>query len=90
MDARKFCNSGVEQVNDDRSFSSNAFATSSTTLSRSSFASYGTKCFAVPIKNSRDLKPTQMLLQEIVSVGGKAVEINNEKYIGKLFPSGRK
>ncbi|XP_050219097.1 BEL1-like homeodomain protein 11 [Mercurialis annua] len=78
-------NPGIEQVNDDESFSGNAFG-----LSRSSSTSYGTESFGLTVKNSRYLKPAQMLLEEIVSVGGKAVEMNNEKFMAKLFPGGRR
>ncbi|KAF2324621.1 hypothetical protein GH714_015686 [Hevea brasiliensis] len=89
-DTRKDCNPGAEQVNDHCSFTGNAFALSSTTPSGSSSTAYGKEYFSIDIKNSRYLKPTQLLLQEIVSVGGKAVGINNEKYVGKLFPGGRR
>ncbi|EEF52634.1 bel1 homeotic protein, putative [Ricinus communis] len=87
-EARKACNPVIEQVNDEHPFSGYAFASSSTSLSRSSCTSYGTESFAIAIKNSRYLKPAQMLLEEIVTVSGKATEINNEKYVGKLFPGG--
>ncbi|XP_061969244.1 BEL1-like homeodomain protein 11 isoform X2 [Populus nigra] len=40
--------------------------------------------------NSRYLKPAQSLLEEIVHVSCQAVEISNEKYVGKLFPCGQR
>ncbi|KDP38561.1 hypothetical protein JCGZ_04486 [Jatropha curcas] len=89
-EARKACNPEVERANDDYSFSGNAFALSSTVFTRSSYTSYGTESFAIAIKNSRYLKPAQILLEEIVSVSSKAVEINNEKYVVKLLPGGRR
>ncbi|XP_065880924.1 BEL1-like homeodomain protein 11 [Euphorbia lathyris] len=89
-DERKDCNPDVEQVNNDYSFTDNAFASSSNLLSRFSSNCYGTESFGIAIKDSRYLKPTQILLEEIVSLGSKAIEISNEKYVGKLFPGNRR
>lgn len=72
------CNShSVQYVSDDYSFMGNALASSSNSL-------------AAIIGNSRYLKPAQSLLEEIVSVGGKSVDISNEKHVGKLYGGGRR
>ncbi|CAN1314567.1 BEL1-like homeodomain protein 11 [Linum perenne] len=80
---------GCQQVsNDDFSFTcNNAFASSS---SSSSSNSYGTEYFFNAMKNSRYLRPAQLLLQEVASVGGKTVEISNETYVMKLIQSRRR
>lgn len=88
-EAREAYNLGGEQVNDDYSLTGSGFPQSSTSLSRAS-TSYGTESFAVAIGNSRYLKPAQSLLDEIVHVSCQAVEISNEKYVGKLFPCGQR
>ncbi|KAL6511791.1 hypothetical protein OROGR_021388 [Orobanche gracilis] len=46
--------------------------------------SYGDDSFA------RFLKPTQSLLQEMVSVGGKEIDATNQKYVEKLSRAGKK
>lgn len=51
--------------------------------SSSSSSSYGPESFVTSVGNSRYLKPAQCLLEEIVSVGGKNVNLNSEKYLGK-------
>jgi hypothetical protein len=88
-EAREAYNLGGEQVNNDYSLTGSGFPQSSTSLSRPS-TSYGTESFAVAIGNSRYLKPAQSLLEEIVHVSCQAVEISNEKYVGKLFPCGQR
>ncbi|CAI0436026.1 unnamed protein product [Linum tenue] len=55
-----------------------------------SSSSYGTESFFLAMKNSRYLRPAQSLLQEIARVGGKSVEINNEKYVMNLIQSRRR
>ncbi|XP_011028917.1 PREDICTED: BEL1-like homeodomain protein 11 [Populus euphratica] len=88
-EVREAYNLGGEQANDGYSLTGNGFPQSSTSLSRPS-TSYGTESFAVAIGNSRYLKPAQSLLEEIVHVSCRAVEISNEKYVGKLFPCGQR
>ncbi|XVF36045.1 hypothetical protein REPUB_Repub19eG0024700 [Reevesia pubescens] len=78
---REVFNPGVEHLSDNYSFTGNSFAASaSTSLHRSS--SYGAVSFATAIRNSRYLRPTQSLLDEVVNVGGKNGE---EKSFGKLY-----
>ncbi|KAM5564980.1 BEL1-like homeodomain protein 11 [Rosa sericea] len=69
-------------VTDDYSFMGNALASSSSSLNQQSLAAV--------IGNSRYLKPAQSLLEEIVSVGGKAVDISSEKHFGKMYGGGRR
>ena len=83
-------NLGGEQANDYYSLNDSGFPQSSTKSSRPSSTSYGTESFAVAIGNSRYLKPAQSLLEEIVHVSCKAVEISNDKCVGKLFPCGQR
>ncbi|WCJ35238.1 BEL1-like homeodomain 11 [Euphorbia peplus] len=90
-DERKDCNrDDIEQVNNDYSFTDNAFASPSNLLSRFSSNCYGRESFGISIKDSRYLKPTQILLEEIVSLSSKETEISNEKYVEKLFPGNRR
>ncbi|XP_050363859.1 BEL1-like homeodomain protein 11 [Argentina anserina] len=69
-------------ASDDYSFMGNALASSSSLMNPQSLAAV--------IGNSRYLKPTQSLLEEIVSVGGKSVDISSEKQAGKMYGGGRK
>ncbi|CAK9178482.1 unnamed protein product [Ilex paraguariensis] len=59
-----------------------AFASSST--------SYGTESLAISVGNSKFLKPAQSLLEESVKIGGKAIDISNEKYIRSLSPNSKR
>ncbi|KAJ8772786.1 hypothetical protein K2173_027963 [Erythroxylum novogranatense] len=79
---REACNIGVEEVNTDYSFSSNAFR-SSTTL-------HEAESFAMVIRNSRYLKPAQILLAEIVNISEKTVDISNEKFADKFIHGSRR
>lgn len=90
QEAREACNVGVGHVNDDYSFAGSGLASSSTSLNRSYSTLYGPESLATVIGQSRYLKPAQFLLEEIVNVGGKAVEISNEKYVAKLCRGGRR
>ncbi|KAA8528683.1 hypothetical protein F0562_036038 [Nyssa sinensis] len=82
--AREAYNPGVEPVTDDYSFVGVPFASSSTSLNQSCSTSYGTESFAIAVGSSKYLKPAQSLLEEVVSVGGKAVDLSNEKYVRRL------
>ncbi|XP_038715960.1 BEL1-like homeodomain protein 11 isoform X2 [Tripterygium wilfordii] len=83
------CSPAVEPVMGDYSFMGSAFASSSNSLTKSRATSHGSASIAAAIGNSRFLRPVQSLLEEIVSVSGKAVEISNEKYVEKLCCGGR-
>ncbi|KAL6216189.1 PREDICTED: BEL1-like homeodomain protein 11 [Fragaria vesca subsp. vesca] len=69
-------------VSDDYSFMGNALASSSNSLNQQSLGAV--------IGNSRYLKPAQSLLEELVSVGGKSVDISTEKHVGKVYGGGRR
>ncbi|XP_042939113.1 BEL1-like homeodomain protein 11 isoform X1 [Carya illinoinensis] len=88
-ESREACNPGMEHVSNGYSFMGSAFASSSTSLNRTCPTSYGTESFAAVIRNSIYLRPAQSLLNEIVDVSGKAIDISNEKYISKLSRGGR-
>ncbi|XP_057975787.1 BEL1-like homeodomain protein 11 isoform X2 [Malania oleifera] len=49
----------------------------------------GTGSLVTVIGNSRYLKPAQYLLEEFVSVGGKAIDLKNDKYVARLSRSRR-
>ncbi|KAL4566389.1 hypothetical protein LXL04_030504 [Taraxacum kok-saghyz] len=57
--------------------------------SSSSSTFYGTESLSISVNNSRYLKPTQSLLEEVVSVGGKDLDSSNKSYACKLSCSGR-
>ncbi|XP_048444211.1 BEL1-like homeodomain protein 11 [Pyrus x bretschneideri] len=84
------CNPGVEHVGDEYCFMGGALASHSRALNRSCSTSYGAESVAAVIANSKYLKPAQSLLDEIVNVGGKLVDISNEKHVGKLYGEGRR
>uniref|UniRef100_A0A803NN69 Homeobox domain-containing protein n=1 Tax=Cannabis sativa TaxID=3483 RepID=A0A803NN69_CANSA len=88
---REACNPpGLEHVNDNYPFSGSSIASSSASLNRSYSTLYGADTLSTVISHSRYLKPTQSLLDEIVNVGGKAVEMSNEKYVDKLLRGNRR
>ncbi|GAV60391.1 Homeobox_KN domain-containing protein/POX domain-containing protein [Cephalotus follicularis] len=89
-EAREVCNPGVEHISDDYSFTSSAFASSSISLNRTCSTSYGAESSAYAIVSSRYLKPAQALLEEIVNVGGRHIDLTDERYVGKLYGSGRR
>lgn len=89
-EAREACNPGVERLCDDYSYPSSAFATPSTSLNRSCSNSYGTESLINAVGNSRYLRPAQSLLEEVVNVGGRAIDLSSEKYIARLSRSGRR
>ncbi|KAI3504755.1 hypothetical protein L1887_26456 [Cichorium endivia] len=62
---------------------------SSSSLNQSSSTFYGTESLSISIGSSRYLKPTQSLLEEIVSVGGKELDSSNKSYACRLSCSGR-
>ncbi|KAL6212871.1 hypothetical protein ACLB2K_018086 [Fragaria x ananassa] len=69
-------------VSDEYSFMGNALVSSSNSLNQQSLGAV--------IGNSRYLKPAQSLLEEIVCVGGKSVDISTEKNVGKMYGGGRR
>ncbi|GFY95851.1 BEL1-like homeodomain 11 [Actinidia rufa] len=85
-EAREACNLRVERVSEEYSFvGSSPFASASTPMNQPCSASYGTtEYFTVVVGNSRYLKPAQVLLEEVVNIGGKAMDLRNEKYIRRL------
>ncbi|KAK8551820.1 hypothetical protein V6N13_120256 [Hibiscus sabdariffa] len=83
---REVCDPGVGNVRDDYSFTANTFASASTSLHRPFATTYGAESFATAIVNSRYLKPTESLLNEVVNIGGKNVE---ENFFRKLYKGDR-
>lgn len=78
--ARESCNMGLDRMANDFSFTGNAFSP----INQSCSTSYGTESFAAAIGSSKYLKPAQSLLEEMVSVGGKDIDLSNQKYVEKL------
>lgn len=88
-EGRQVCNPGFEHVSDDYSYTGGTFTSSSTSLNRSC-SSNGTESFASAMGNSKFLKPAQSLLEEVVNVGGRAIDKNDERYIGNLYHGSRR
>ncbi|XP_052188358.1 BEL1-like homeodomain protein 11 [Diospyros lotus] len=53
-------------------------------------ASYGAESFAIAVGNSKYLNQAQSLLEEVVSVACKAVDLRNEKFIRRLSRHSRR
>lgn len=87
-ESREACNPGVEHVSEGYSFTGGTFSSSSTSLNRSC-SSDGTESFAYAVGSSRFLKPAQTLLEEVVNVG-KNIDMNDERYIRKLYHGSRR
>ncbi|XP_022862454.1 BEL1-like homeodomain protein 11 isoform X1 [Olea europaea var. sylvestris] len=71
---------GLDRMANDISFAGNAFSP----VNQSCSTLYGTESFAAAIGSSKYLKPAQSLLEEMVSVGGKDIDLSNQKCIEKL------
>ncbi|KAF8410545.1 hypothetical protein HHK36_003076 [Tetracentron sinense] len=89
-EAREACNPREEHIRDDYSFVDSTFASSSTSQIRSYSTCYGTESFVTVVGNSRYLKPTQSLLEEVVNVGGKAFDLSRDKSVAQLTRNGRR
>ncbi|KAJ8540963.1 hypothetical protein K7X08_001779 [Anisodus acutangulus] len=50
----------------------------------------GTESFVSAIGNSKYLKPAQSLLEELVCIGGKPIDLSNEKFIRRLSRNSKK
>ncbi|XP_019174542.1 PREDICTED: BEL1-like homeodomain protein 11 [Ipomoea nil] len=83
-----FVNPGMGCFSSDYSVAGTGTGTASSSSSTSISTFSGPESFAAIIANSKYLRPTQSLLEEVVSVGGKATD--SEKYIRRLSPSGKK
>ncbi|KAJ9567595.1 hypothetical protein OSB04_003561 [Centaurea solstitialis] len=68
-----------------KSFNPSPYSSSSSSLN-STF--YGMEPLSISIGSSRYLKPTQSLLDEMVSIGGKDLDSSNKSYAHKLSSSG--
>ncbi|XP_044474920.1 BEL1-like homeodomain protein 11 [Mangifera indica] len=88
-EGRQVCNPGFEHVSDDYSYTGGTFTSSSTSVNRSC-SSNGIESFASAMGNSKFLKPAQSLLEEVVNVGGRAIDKNDERYIGNLYHGSRR
>ncbi|XAR61716.1 hypothetical protein NMG60_11016217 [Bertholletia excelsa] len=83
-EVREACN----HPGDEYSFVGSPFASSSSTLINQSYS--GTESFVIAVSSSRYLKPAQLLLEEVVNLGGEAVSLSNEKYIRRLSRNSRR
>ncbi|XP_055834345.1 BEL1-like homeodomain protein 11 [Solanum dulcamara] len=73
----------IDQRNNEFSFSAAAMNQSFSTVC-------GTESFVSSIGNSKYLKPTQSLLEELVCIGGKTIDSSNEKFIRRLSRNSKK
>ncbi|KAA8537581.1 hypothetical protein F0562_027189 [Nyssa sinensis] len=89
-EATEACNLGAERITNDYSFPGGPFASSSVLLNQSCSTLYGTESFAIVIGSSKYLKSAQSLLQELVHVGGRALDLSNEKYVRRLSRNSRR
>ncbi|KAK6939423.1 Homeobox KN domain [Dillenia turbinata] len=89
-EARESCPAGGEHPMDDYPYGDRAFASPSTSLNRFCSTSYGGQSIVSTVRNSRYLKAAQSLLEEVVNVGGKAVNLSNEKYVARLSRSSKR
>ncbi|KAI3460351.1 hypothetical protein Pfo_017014 [Paulownia fortunei] len=88
--AKEACNVGFDRVINDYTFDGSAFAPSSASLNQSWLTSYETESFAAAIGSSKYLQPTQSLLEEMLSIGGKDIDTINQKYMEKLSRGSRR
>ncbi|KAH0680590.1 hypothetical protein KY284_021675 [Solanum tuberosum] len=72
-----YMNQEIDQRNNEYSFSAAAMNQSFSNVC-------GTESFVSAIGNSKYLKPTQSLLEELVCIGGKTIDSSNEKFIRRL------
>ncbi|MFS7939216.1 putative transcription factor Homeodomain-TALE-BEL family [Helianthus anomalus] len=70
-----------------KSFDPSPYSSSSSSINQGSYTYYGADSLSSSICNSRYLKPTQSLLEEIVRINGKDLESMNKSYVHKLSGS---
>ncbi|KAK4351937.1 hypothetical protein RND71_027455 [Anisodus tanguticus] len=68
----------------------NEFSFSAAAMNQSFSSVCGTESFVSAIGNSKYLKPAQSLLEELVCIGGKPIDLSNEKFIRRLSPNSKK
>ncbi|PHT51240.1 BEL1-like homeodomain protein 11 [Capsicum baccatum] len=78
-----YMNQEIDQRNNEFSFSAAAMNQSFPTVC-------GTESFVSAIGTSKYLKPTQSLLEELVCIGGKSIDLSNEKFIRRLSRNSKK
>ncbi|KAH0695393.1 hypothetical protein KY285_022490 [Solanum tuberosum] len=78
-----YMNQEIDQRNNEYSFSAAAMNQSFSNVC-------GTESFVSAIGNSKYLKPTQSLLEELVCIGGKTIDSSNEKFIRRLSRNSKK
>ncbi|XP_004238268.2 BEL1-like homeodomain protein 11 [Solanum lycopersicum] len=78
-----YMNQEIDQRNNEFSFSAAAMNQSFSNVC-------GTESFVSAIGNSKYLKPTQSLLEELVCIGGKTIDSSNEKFIRRLSRNSKK
>ncbi|KAL8098484.1 BEL1-like homeodomain protein 11 [Apium graveolens] len=84
------CNPAMDHGSNVYSISDSSFASSLPSHHQISSNFYGTESYMIAVGESKYLKPTQSLLEEAISVGGKLVQVSNEEYIKKLSPTDKK
>ncbi|MCD7473583.1 hypothetical protein HAX54_015524 [Datura stramonium] len=68
----------------------NEFSFSAAAMNQSFSTVCGTESFVSAIGTSKYLKPTQSLLEELVCIGGKPIDMSNEKFIRRLSRNSKK
>lgn len=86
-DERCFISEEELQEKTRKCFNPTQYSSSSSLNQSSTF--YGTDSLSISVGSSRYLKPTQSLLEEIVSVNGEDLDSTNKVYAGKLSGSGQ-
>ncbi|XP_075516091.1 BEL1-like homeodomain protein 11 [Primulina tabacum] len=80
-----YLNTAIDRmITDNYSFVRNGFSPSSGSQNESCSISHGTESFSAVVGISKYLKPAQSLLEEMVGVGGKDIDANNQKYVENL------
>ncbi|CAN4093910.1 unnamed protein product [Withania somnifera] len=78
-----YMNQEIDHKNSEFSFSAAAMNQSFSTVC-------GTESFVSAIGNSKYLKPAQSLLEELICIGGKPIDLSNEKFIRRLSHNSKK
>lgn len=76
--SRDVHHNGMEHVSDDYSYTGGTFTSSSSPINHRSCSTDGTDFFATTVGNSRFLRPAQSLLEEVVNVGGRNIDLSSK------------
>lgn len=79
-----YLNTPFDRMITDYSFVRNGFSPSSGSQNLSCSISHGTESFSAAVGISKYLKPAQSLLEEMVGVGSKDIDVSDQIYVEKL------